>query len=151
MSFFRKISPTGAVKDFVEVWTANPYRWPVLAAAMGVTLMLMIAIIPKSEIVPPDKPEITYITTLPENRSDAEIIASNKKHQLKQDELRKQEAAQEEAQKQLYRTLGKATFVDTDAMEKQIARDKAADEAAAKKKREQEAAQWKAEHPDKPQ
>lgn len=149
MSFFRKISPTGAARDFVTVWTANPYRWPVLAAAMGVTLALMILIIPRSEIVPPDKPEVTYITTLPDNRSDAEIIASNIENQKKQDEIRKQEAEQEEYRKDLYRAVGKATLVDTDAMEKQIAKDKAADEAAAKKKRAEQEAAWKAEHPDK--
>jgi hypothetical protein len=149
MSFFRKISPTGAVRDFASVWTANPYRWPVLAAAMGATTVMMIVIIPKSEIVPPDKPEITYITTLPEGRSDAEIAKSNLENQKKQDKLRAQEADQDEYRKELYREIGKATFLDTDKMEREIAKDKAADDAAAKKKHDAERAAWKAEHPDK--
>jgi hypothetical protein len=148
MSFFRKISPTGAVKDFASVWTANPYRWPVLAAAMGATTVMMVVIIPKSEIVPPDKPEITYITTLPEGRTDEQIVQSNIENQKKQDKLRAQEAEQEEYRKELYREIGKATFVDTDKIERDIAKDKAADEAAAKKKLEAERAAWKAQHPD---
>ena len=149
MSFFRKVSPTGAVKDFLEVWTGNPYRWPVLAVAMGFTTVLMVIVIPKSEIVPPDKPEITYITTFEPNRTDAQIIASNIANQKKQDKLRAEEAQQEETRKNLYRELGKATFIDTDSMEKQIAKDEAADKAAAEKKRADADAAWKAEHSDK--
>jgi hypothetical protein len=115
---------------------------------MGATLGLMVIIIPKSEIVPPDKPEITYIQTFPEGRSDAEIVQSNIENQKKQDEIRKLQAQQEELQKDLYRQLGKATGVDTDAMERQIAKDKAAEQAALKKKREEAEAAWKAKHPD---
>jgi hypothetical protein len=133
MGFFRIISPTGAVRDFTQVWTGNPYRWPVLGVAMLGTLTLMLIIIPKSEIVPPAPPEITYITSLPEGRTDEEIMASNIANQKVQDELRAQQAAQEESVKDAYRQLGKATGIDTDKIERQIAADKAAEEKAKAK------------------
>jgi len=148
MGFFRKVSPTGAVRDFAAVWSANPYRWPVLAAAMGATLGLMVIIIPKSEIVPPEQPEVTYITNFEPGRSDEEIMRSNIENQKKQDELRKLEAQQEEVRKGLYRELGKATGVDTDKMEREIAKDEAADKAAREKARKEADAAWKAQHPD---
>ena len=127
MSFFRKISPTGAVKDFAQVWTSNPYRWRVLALSMAATGGMMAVFIPKSEIVPPAKPEVTYITTFREGRTDAEIVASNIRNQKIQDEVRKLDAEREEYQKELYRQIGRATLIDTDAIEKQIAREKAAE------------------------
>ncbi|MBS1239330.1 MAG: hypothetical protein H6R45_36 [Proteobacteria bacterium] len=134
MSIFRKVSPTGAVRDFAQVWTGNPYRWRVLAVAMLGTLGMMAIFIPKSELVPPAKPEITYISTFAEGRSDDEIMASNLKNQKIQDVLRAREAAREEMQKDLYRQLGKATGVDTDAIERDLAKEKAADEAKEKAK-----------------
>lgn len=134
MSFFRSVSPTGAVRDFAQVWTGNRHRWATLAIALGATLGLMTIFIPKSELIPPAKPEVTYITTFAEGRTDAQILASNIENQKKQDELRALAAEQEEAKKELYRQIGQATFIDTDAMERDIARDKAADEAALKAK-----------------
>ena len=41
MSFFRRVSPTGAIKDFAQVWKGNPFRWRTLAVAMAMTAGLM--------------------------------------------------------------------------------------------------------------
>ncbi len=134
MAFFRKVSPTGAVKDFAAVWTSNPHRWPVLLVAILATTTIMAVAIPKSVRVPPAKPRITYVTTFDDHRSNAEIIASNIANQKQQDVLRAEEAKREEFRKDMYRKLGRATGIDVDKMERDIKAEEAAEQAAAKAK-----------------
>lgn len=80
--------------------------------------------------VPPAPPEVTYISTFESTRSEAEIEASNRANQAFQDRLRAEQAQREEEAKEAYRTLGRATGLDVDAMERELARDKAQGEQA---------------------
>jgi hypothetical protein len=49
MSFWRQISPRGAVADFVHEWRRpNPYRWRVLGVSVAATFTLMVIVIPKA-------------------------------------------------------------------------------------------------------
>jgi len=130
MSFWRNISPTGAAKDFAQVWTDNPYRWRVLAISCAATFVVMAVIIPKSERIPPEKPRITYISSFEPGRTDEQILRSNLENEQKQEALRADEERRVELRKQLYRELGRATGLDVDAMERQIAADKAAEDRA---------------------
>ena len=130
MAYWRNISPTGAIRDFAEVWKGNPYRWRVLAVAMALTAGLMLAFIPKSERVPPAHPDVTYISTFEAGRTREQIMASNVEHQKIADKLIAEEKAREEYRKQLWETLGRATFVDVDSMKKQIAKEEAAQKRA---------------------
>jgi hypothetical protein len=86
---------------------------------------------------PPAPPEVTYISTFEGSRSDAEIEASNRANQAFQDRLRAEQAQREEEAREAYRTLGRATGLDVDAMERELAREKAqskqADPAVAAK------------------
>jgi hypothetical protein len=137
MRFMRNISPVGALADFRAVWNNNPYRWPVLALAILTTTGILSVFIPKSERIPEAKPKITYVSTFEEGRSDEEIRAANIENQKKLDELATWEAEQEEARKEIYRTLGRMSGMDVDKMERDIkeqeAAEKAANDAAAKK------------------
>lgn len=135
MSYWRNISPTSAVKDFRQVWSENPYRWRVLAISIAATTGLMLMIIPKSERITPEKPTVTYITSFAPDRSDEEIIASNLENKKKQEAIRADQERRAEFRKQMYRELGRASGLDVEAMERQIA----ADEAAAKRAAEAEA------------
>ncbi len=130
--FFHNISPKRAVKDFAGEWNApNPYRWHILGIAGALTFSMLYFLIPKSERVPPAKPEITWITTFAESRTAGEIIASNcANHELRA-AIEKRLAARAELRKELYKQLGRATFLDVDAMEAEAEADRAA-EAAAK-------------------
>lgn len=131
MSFWKDISPTTAVKDFRQVWTENPYRWRVLAIAMAITTGLMAMIIPKSERAAPERPTVTYITAFAPGRSDDEIIASNLENMKKQEAIRADQEKRAEFRKQMYRELGRATGLDVDAMEREIAEEQAAEKRAA--------------------
>lgn len=134
MSFWRNISPKGAVGDFIDVWSEpTPYRWQILGVALALTFAFFTLLIPESERIPPERPSVTYITTYAEGRTDEEIVASNLANQRRKDELEAQREEAAERRKELYRALGRATGVDVDEMERQIAADKAAEEAAAAK------------------
>jgi len=74
---------------------------------------------------------VTYISTFQAGRTDAEIEASNLANQKRQDELQAQRDAAEERRKDRVRALARATGIDVEAMERQIAEAKARDEAAA--------------------
>ena len=131
-AFFRKISPVGAAKDLAhELARPQPYRWHVLGVSLALTFAVFMIFIPESQRKDPERPVVTYITSFAPNRSDDEIIASNEANQIKQDERRAAIARAEERRKELYRALGQATGIDTDAMEREIAEDEAAEASGA--------------------
>jgi hypothetical protein len=116
MSFWRRISPRRAVADFAHEWQRpNPYRWRVLTLAVAATFAMMVVFIPDSERIEPRPPEVTWITTFAEGRSDEDIVASNIANQQRQDEIRAAAEERAERRRDAFRALGRATGVDADA------------------------------------
>jgi hypothetical protein len=105
-------------------------RFGVLALAVLMTLGLIYQFTRERVRIPSRPPEVTYISTFQPGRSDAEIAASNRANQQEQDKLRAEQAVREEKAKDAYRALGRATGLDVDAMEREIARDNAQGVAA---------------------
>lgn len=133
MNFWRQISPRRAVEDFAHEWRQpNPYRWRVLGVSVAATFALMMLLLPESERIQPQPPEVTWITTFAEGRTDAEIVASNIENQQRKDRLAAEAAEREERRRQAYKALGRATGVDVDSMEAEIERERAAEQAAAR-------------------
>jgi hypothetical protein len=131
MSFWSRLSPKRAVVDFANEWRQpTPHRWQILGLATAITFSMLVLLLPDSERVPPPRPEVTYISTWSAERTEAEIIASNLANQRRKDELAALRAEREEQRKEAYRALGRATFIDVDAMEAEIERERAAEEAA---------------------
>lgn len=132
MSYWRNISPRGALSDLVHEWRQpTPHRWQILGLSMAATFALMVLIIPESERVEPKPPAVTWITTFAPGRTEAEIIASNIENQKLKERLQAEAAARAEERKELYKALGRATGLDVEAMEAEIERERAAEEAAA--------------------
>ena len=130
--YWNRFAPRGALEDLLAYWRQpTPYRWQILALSVALTFTLMVLFVPESERIEPRSPDVTYISTFAPDRTDEEIMASNRENQARQDELQAQRDALEERKRQLYRNLGRATGVDVDAMEEQIERDRAAEAAAA--------------------
>jgi hypothetical protein len=98
-------------------------RVSVLAVAVLLTGGLLYQFTRERVRIPPPAPEVTYISTFEPGRTDAEIAASNLANQKKQDRLKAEQAQREEEVKDAYRALGRATGLDVDAMEREIARD----------------------------
>ena len=120
-SYWRNVSPTGAVGDLVHEWRRpNPYRWRILAVSVLATFGLAYILVPPSVRQPPPKPQITYISTLAPDRNDAEILAENRENQQVQDAIRAQDAARIADRKEFFRTLGRASGFDVDKLEKQF-------------------------------
>lgn len=132
-SFWRNVSPTGAVRDFLGVWRDNPYRWRVLAVSAVLTGTMIYGFIPESQRAEPERPTVTYITSFAPDRTDAEIIASNIENQKLKEQRQALIAEREERRREAFRALGRATFLDVDALEKQYSEDPAPaqDEAAS--------------------
>ena len=132
MSYWGRFSPRGGFADFLAYWRQpTPYRWQILGVSVALTFTLMVLFVPESQRMEPRPPDVTYISTFAPGRTDDEIRSSNLENQKRQDELQAQREELEERKKELYRRLGRATGVDVDAMEEQIARERAAEEAAA--------------------
>ncbi len=113
--FFRRISPKDAVLDFAGQWQQEtPHRWPLLGVAMASSFAIFMLFIPDSQRAALKRPEVDYITTFAADRTDAEIITSNCASQAFKDELEARLAQRQELRRDMYRALGRATFVDVD-------------------------------------
>lgn len=138
-TFFRRVSPKHAVVDLVGYWKQpTQHRWPVLGVAMAATFCIFMLFIPESQRIEPAKPDVIFISTFDETRTEAEIIASNCANQKLKDELQARLEEQEEFRRDMYRTLGRATFIDVDAMEAEIEAERLAAAAAAPEVEEEE-------------
>jgi len=131
MRVLQRFNPGPGVADFWDQFRKpQPYRWLIIAiSAMPIALVLYWAT-EETVYVPPRPPDVTYITSFAEGRSDAEIMASNEANQARNDEIRARIEELEEQKREMYRTLGRATGIDVDAMEAQIEADRASEEAA---------------------
>ena len=131
MSYWRRISPRGAVSDFIEEWRRpQPYRWQILGLAVAITFAMMVFLIPDSQRIPPARPEVTYITTWQEGRTDEEIAASNAANQERKDEAAALAAERQAQRREAFRALGKASGFDVDELERQYSEDAPATEPA---------------------
>ena len=129
-AFLRSISPRRAAKDFAETWRQpTPHRWQILGVACAATFAVFMTFLPKDQPAAPERPELIYISTFADGRSDPEIVASNCANKALQDELRAAANASEERKRELYAALGRATFLDVDEMEREIAARRAAEKA----------------------
>ena len=125
MKFFpRKVSPRDGISDLVEEWRRpQPYRWQILGLAVALTFAIMMLFIPKSERVEPRRPTVTYINSWEEGRTDAEIEASNALNQERKEAAAVLRAEREERRREAFRTLGRASGFDVDALERQYSDD----------------------------
>ena len=131
MSYWRRISPRGAVSDFIEEWRRpQPYRWQILGLAVAITFAMMVFLIPDSQRIPPARPEVTYITTWQEGRTDEEIAASNAANQARKEEAARLAEERQARRREAFRALGKASGFDVDELERQYSEDAPATEPA---------------------
>ncbi|HVR90352.1 MAG TPA: hypothetical protein VHG29_04585 [Novosphingobium sp.] len=131
MSYWQKINPGGAIADFITVFRdAGRNRWRISAVAAATTFGIFSIMAQESWRIPPPKPELTYITSWHAGRSDAEIVASNIENQRIKDAKAKLEKQNAEDVRQMYKTLGRYSGMDVDAIEAKARADEAAEQAA---------------------
>lgn len=136
--FFRNVSPVRAIRDLWQILGApSEYRLRSLALAMLVTLGIFSVMWQQGGRGLPRPPEVIYFESWRADRSDAEIIAGN----IEATKRAKADAAAEEARaedvRKMYKAVGAATGLDTEAMDRQGKADREA-EARAKEARTKE-------------
>lgn len=133
-SFLRNVSsPRGMVEDFAEVYRqAGKNRWRIALAAAACTIALFSVMMQEGARGKPRPPQVTYITVWDPHRTDAEIVASNIANQRRKELLAAEQARREEEVRSIYKTIGRASGMDVEAIEKKAAADRAADEAREK-------------------
>lgn len=132
MSFWRNVKPAGAIADFATVFReAGPARWRYAIAAALMTTSAFSLIIFERWKGPRPLPEVIYINSWPENRTEAETRAFIEANQKRKEAREAQQAKIEEETRQLWKTLGKVSGMDVDAIEKKARADEAAEKAKA--------------------
>lgn len=137
-----RFNPASGIADFWnEIRRPQPYRWPILALSiLPVAGMLYWGVTGTRAYGEPERPKITYITTLDAARSDAEIIAENRANQEIKDLRAAEEARIAQAKRDMYKALGAAAGMDVEAIEREAEAERAAEAAAEAKRREERAA-----------
>lgn len=136
-----RFNPANGIADFWnEIRRPQPYRWPILGLSILPVAGMLWWGANSTVYAEPERPRITYITTLDAGRSDAEIVAENLANQKIKD-LRQAEEARIAAKKRdMYKALGRAAGMDVEEIERKAEAERAAEEAAAAKRREAAAA-----------
>jgi hypothetical protein len=130
-SYWRKVNPRGAIADLVTVFReAGPNRWRFAALAAAATYCVFSLMFREDFRALPPPPKVTFITTWEAGRSDAEIIASNVANQKRKERLAAEQAKRDDEVRNIYKSLGRMSGMDVDAIERQAARKRAADERA---------------------
>ncbi|HWU02803.1 MAG TPA: hypothetical protein VN222_08705 [Novosphingobium sp.] len=131
-SMWRDVSPTGAIGDFLAVYrSAGPNRWRYVLGALGATGLVFSLIVREEHRIDPREPKITYINSWRENRSDAEIRASNIANQRIKDQIAAEQKKSDEELRNIYKTIGRLSGMDVNAIERKAQADREA-EARAK-------------------
>lgn len=130
--FFRNVSPVRAIKDLWQVLGApTEYRWRGLALAVLATGGIFSVMWQQGGRGLPRPPEVIYFESWRADRSDAEIMAGN----VEATKRAKAEAAAEEARadnvRAMYKAVGAATGLDTEAMDRQARAEREAEARSA--------------------
>lgn len=140
-----RFNPAGGLADFWnEIRRPQPYRWPIL----------FVSILPAAGMIwwgtnstvygEPERPTIDYITTLDPARSEAEIQAELRANQEIKDLRAAEEARIAKEKRELYKSLGRAAGMDVEEIERKAEAERAAEKAAADKRRAEAEAAAKA-------
>ena len=118
--FFQNVSPRRAILDLWKILGApSEFRLPALALAAIVTGSIFWGMAQEGGRALPHPPKVLYFNSWRADRTDKDIIAGN----IKAAREAKAEAAAEEVTaedvRQMYKSVGAATGLDTNAMYKQ--------------------------------
>lgn len=131
-SIWRDVNVRSAIADFRIVFEqAGSNRWRFALAAGAMTFGIFWVISQEGGRGLPPPPKVTYITSWRADRSLEEIVATNIANQKRKDKLAAEQAKREEEVRNIYKTVGRLSGMDVDAIEKKAAAERAAEEQAA--------------------
>jgi len=131
-----RFNPVPGLADFWnEIRRPHPYRWPILGLSVLPVALILYWATSQVEYKAPERPTIDYITTFDPERTDAEIIASNRANQEVKDLREAEEARIAQRKRDMYKALGAAAGMDVEAIERKAEANRAAEAAAEEKRR----------------
>ncbi len=137
MRYFRRVNPVGGISDFWDyIRQPQPYRFAFLAASILSCVGLISILTHEQGFTTPEPPEVEYIRTFPEDRTDEEIRQSNIENQRRKEERQAIIEKFEQEKRDLYRRVGAATGIDTSAAEAEAEAERAAAEQAERERLE---------------
>jgi hypothetical protein len=133
MSIWKNVDPVGAIADFRTVFEqAGKNRWRIAVFAAVATIGTFSMMFQEEHRILPRPPKVTYITSWRADRSNAEIVATNRANQIFQDRVQVEQAKREEEVRNIYKKIGRYSGMDVDAIEAKAKADQAAEDAAKK-------------------
>ncbi|WP_017665440.1 hypothetical protein [Porphyrobacter sp. AAP82] len=140
-----RFNPVGGFADFwKEIRRPHPHRWPILIVSILPAALMIWWGASSTQYGEPERPTIEYITTLDPARSEAEIMAENRANQEIKDLRAAEEARIAEEKRRIYKEIGRASGMDVEEIERKAEAERAAEKAAADKRRAEIAAAAKA-------
>lgn len=130
-AFFSQVSPRGALVDLWRVLGApSEYRWRGMALALAMTGSIFAVMLQQEGRALPPPPKVIYFNSWRADRSDAEIVAGNIAAARKARAEAAEEARRDEDIRHMYKVVGAATGLDTEAMDRKGKAERAAAERA---------------------
>lgn len=124
---------------FLDLWNEirrpRPYRWTFLTLSVLPVAGILWWAVDQVEYKAPERPQIDYITSFVPDRTDEEIIASNRENQEVKDLRAAAEADIATRKRNMYKALGAAAGMDVEAIEAKAEAERAARQAAEDKRR----------------
>lgn len=124
---------------FLDLWNEirrpRPYRWTFLTLSVLPVAGVLWWAVAQVEYKAPERPQIEYITSFAPDRTEAEIIASNRANQEVKELREAAEADIAERKRNMYKALGAAAGMDVEAIEAKAEAERAAEAAAEEKRR----------------
>src|SRR3546814_3227088 len=82
-----RLNPGPGISDFwSEFRKPQPWRWPILAVSSLPFALIFYWAAGEEVYLPPERPQVTYITSFAPDRSLAEIVASNRANQVRKED-----------------------------------------------------------------
>jgi len=130
-SFLSRFNPLAALGDLgQELATPYPHRFKFMALAAVLTGAVFSVMWNEGGAGLPRPPEVIYVDSLAPDRSEPEIVAGNVAATKAARAAEAAKAASAERVRQMYKTVGRATFMDVDAIEAKAKAERAAEQRA---------------------
>lgn len=136
--YWQHVNPTGMVADFRDVWKqAGHNRWRIAAVSAACTFAIFYVMSTQEASGPHPPPKVTWISTLPEHRTDEEIMAENRANQAAKETHARELARRDKDVRELYKVIGRASGIDVDKIAREADAEEAAKDAAERKRVEE--------------
>ena len=126
--FFRRFNPLNALGDLGhELATPYPHRFKIMALALALTIGVFSVMWQEGAAGLPHPPKVTYVDSYLPGRTEEEIVAGNVAATRASRAAAAEQAASDERIRQMYKTLGRVSGMDVEAIEAKAEAERAAE------------------------